>query len=168
MTCSSHPHFTRTAAEVFNSLCSFHILLDIQSIKSLTNPISFSAKMGLYNQIDQYDNQIYQYENKPIIVAKSWVNICLHYTIFFKIKISTYHFKEIEGSVVFFECSVDHPSIVVVQQEMFGIILATLVCGIKTYPLKFKACNEATSDIYIYLTITVKVPHITVDSNYGM
>ena len=38
----------------------------------------------------------------------------------------TYGFVEVEGKVVFLECRVDHTPVVVIQQEVLGVVLASL------------------------------------------
>ena len=41
-------------------------------------------------------------------------------------KYCTYYFKEVESSVVLFQCCVDHSSIVIVAEKIFGIIMSSL------------------------------------------
>ena len=41
----------------------------------------------------------------------------------------TYNFKHIQGLFIVFKCSVDHSSIVIVEKEIFGLIMTTLKCN---------------------------------------
>jgi len=71
------------------------------------------------------------------------------------------YLKEVKSSIIVLQCSIDHPSIIVVQKEVFGVKLSTLqqmmiIDFCRSHPITLKLLQVVFTCNHVRLTAYFK------------